>query len=80
MVVISVALCTFNGAKYIGKQLESILGQTLQPDEIVISDDGSTDGTVEIARAVFDAAGIRHINLRVLETTTNRGVLSLIHI
>jgi len=51
---ISVALCTFNGAEFIEDQLRSILEQELLPDEIVISDDGSADGTVELARAVLE--------------------------
>lgn len=45
---ISIALCTFNGATFIREQLQSIAEQTVLPDEIVISDDGSTDGTLEI--------------------------------
>ena len=47
---ISVALCTYNGAKYLRQQLDSILNQSCQPDEIVIVDDSSTDNTVEILR------------------------------
>jgi len=47
---ISVALCTYNGAKYIEEQLNSILKQTLLPDEIVICDDSSTDDTVFVTR------------------------------
>lgn len=49
---ISVAMATYNGEKYIREQLESILNQTVVPDEIVISDDGSTDRTVEIAHDI----------------------------
>lgn len=45
---VSVALCTYNGAKYVDAQLQSILGQSRPPDEIVVCDDGSTDGTLEI--------------------------------
>lgn len=44
----SVAMCTFNGARFIESQIESILHQSLPIDEIVICDDGSTDGTIEI--------------------------------
>ena len=51
---ISVALASFNGEKYIAKQLESILPQLAPSDEVVISDDGSTDGTLEIARNIKD--------------------------
>ena len=39
----SVALCTYNGAKYIQEQLDSIIRQTRPVDEIVICDDGSDD-------------------------------------
>ncbi|WP_199186731.1 glycosyltransferase family 2 protein [Cryobacterium sp. M96] len=42
---VSVALCTYNGSEFIEEQLRSILDQTLQASEIVVSDDGSTDGT-----------------------------------
>ena len=45
---ISVALCTYNGEKYIKEQLDSILNQTILPDEIVICDDCSTDNTFSI--------------------------------
>lgn len=45
---LSVAMCTFNGEKYLSEQLDSILSQQLPVDEIVICDDGSTDKTLEI--------------------------------
>jgi glycosyltransferase involved in cell wall biosynthesis len=43
---ISVVIATFNGSKYIIKQLNSILNQTILPDEIIVCDDNSTDDTV----------------------------------
>ena len=46
--MISVAIATYNGARYIEKQLESILNQTLGADVVVICDDRSSDNTVEI--------------------------------
>ncbi|GAB3994379.1 glycosyltransferase [Spirosoma daeguense] len=46
----SVALCTYNGQKYVSQQLDSILSQSHTVDEIVICDDGSTDRTVEIIK------------------------------
>jgi glycosyltransferase involved in cell wall biosynthesis len=45
---LSVAMCTYNGEKYIKEQLESILHQTMSIDEIVICDDGSKEKTIEI--------------------------------
>lgn len=44
----SVALCTYNGEKYLKEQIDSILNQTKKVDEIVVCDDGSTDGTFSI--------------------------------
>ena len=47
--MISIALATYNGELYISELLNSISGQTTLPDELIISDDSSTDSTVEIA-------------------------------
>lgn len=49
---VSVALCTFNGARWITEQLQSILGQTRKPCQIVVCDDASTDDTVGIVRQI----------------------------
>lgn len=54
---ISVAIASYNGEAYLSQQLDSILGQSVPPDEIVISDDGSTDRTLEIARQYAAQAG-----------------------
>ncbi|WP_157005793.1 glycosyltransferase family 2 protein [Agromyces laixinhei] len=54
---ISVALGTHNGAVFLTEQLESILAQSRPVDEIVISDDASTDGTLELAKRVIAARG-----------------------
>jgi glycosyltransferase involved in cell wall biosynthesis len=45
---ISVAMCTCNGETYLQEQLETILAQTMRPDELIVCDDASTDRTVEI--------------------------------
>lgn len=49
---VSVVLCTFDGARYVERQVESILTQSRPIDELVVSDDGSSDDTVERVRAV----------------------------
>ena len=61
---ISVAMATYNGEKYIEEQLLSICRQTRKPDEIVVSDDGSKDATLEIVERVSrseDATGIEFV-------------------
>lgn len=52
--MISVCIATYNGAKYIAEQLASILKQLSAEDEVVVSDDGSTDGTIDIVRSLND--------------------------
>lgn len=51
--MISVAVCTYNGEKYIGEQLQSIIKQTRQPDEIIVCDDCSKDKTVDIVKDIL---------------------------
>lgn len=48
MARISVAMTTYNGEKYVEKQLLSLLNQTRKADEVIIKDDCSTDHTAEI--------------------------------
>lgn len=57
---ISVAIATYNGAKYLEEQLNSILSQTLIPSEIVVTDDGSTDGTKDILERYQKSGLIRY--------------------
>jgi glycosyltransferase involved in cell wall biosynthesis len=47
---ISVAMCTFNGGQFLRAQLESVAVQHRPPDELVVCDDGSSDGCEEIVR------------------------------
>jgi glycosyltransferase involved in cell wall biosynthesis len=71
---ISIALCTYNGAKFLFAQLESFLQQTRLPDELVVGDDCSTDETVSILddfarKAPFPV--FLHINEKNLGSTLN---------
>ena len=52
--MISVCMATYNGQKYIKEQIDSILPQLSENDELVISDDQSTDGTTEIIASYKD--------------------------
>jgi glycosyltransferase involved in cell wall biosynthesis len=48
--ILSVAMCTFNGGRFLREQLASIAAQDRPPDELIVCDDGSSDGSVEIVR------------------------------
>lgn len=47
---VSVAMCTYNGERFLNEQLQSILRQTQLPDQLVVCDDGSKDSTRDILR------------------------------
>lgn len=68
--MISVALCTYNGERYIREQLESILNQTMKVDEIVVCDDGSTDNTLPIIEGL---AGTTDTAIHIHRNETNLG-------
>ena len=52
---VSVCMATFNGAPFIREQVNSILSQLGSKDEIVVSDDGSTDYTLAILESYHDS-------------------------
>ncbi len=69
--MISVAMATYNGEKYINDMLDSIIGQDLKVDEIVICDDNSTDGTVNTINEYINEKKIESI--RLIENGENIG-------
>src|SRR5258708_3925751 len=48
--LVSIALCTYNGEAYLKEQLDSLIDQTYPNCEIIIVDDCSKDGTVDILK------------------------------
>jgi glycosyltransferase involved in cell wall biosynthesis len=64
---VSVAMCTYNGEKFLKQQLDSILNQTIAVDEIIICDDGSTDDTIKI----INEYATRFSNLKLIENLVN---------
>ena len=65
---ISVVIPTYNRRKTIGRSIDSVLNQTLFPSEIIVVDDGSTDGTSDYIQSNFPS-------IRLLQQT-NKGVSS----
>ena len=57
---ISLVMATYNGARFIREQLDSIYNQTLLPDEVIVCDDCSTDGTVDILKEYSQTRGLHY--------------------
>lgn len=70
---ISIALCTYNGERFLAQQLRSIVQQTRLPDELIVCDDGSSDQTVRIAR---DFAASASFPVRISENDHNLGFVA----
>jgi glycosyltransferase involved in cell wall biosynthesis len=74
IVDISVAMCTYNGSRFLPGQLKSIAEQTVLPCELIVCDDGSSDSTSEIVKSFGEVAlfPVRFIrNEQTLGSTTN---------
>ncbi len=69
--MIRILMSTYNGAAYIAEQLDSIIAQSVQDWQLVVRDDGSTDGTQEILREYEQ----KDIRIRVVEDTERRGAM-----
>lgn len=69
---ISVAIASYNGARHIQAQLDSIAAQTLPPDEVVVADDGSTDDTCGIVTRFGESAPFA---VRLIRHERNLGIL-----
>ncbi len=67
---ISIAMCTFNGARFLRAQLSSIAGQQRLPDELVVCDDGSSDDSVAIIKGFADGVSFP---VRILTNPNNLG-------
>jgi glycosyltransferase involved in cell wall biosynthesis len=66
---VSVVLCTYNGARFLAEQVSCILNQTFSIQELIISDDASTDNTVLLAREM----AARDARIRVVALQENIG-------
>lgn len=67
---VSVVIPLYNGAAYVGDALESVFGQTLLPDEVIVVDDCSTDDSVSVVERLAAGAPVR---VQVLRLERNSG-------
>src|SRR5713101_9096613 len=71
---ISVLIPAYNAAPYLKEAIESALSQSYAPHEIIVVDDGSTDGTADIARSFGSQVRLlQHAN-RGVAASRNRGI------
>ncbi len=70
---IGVALCTYNGARYLQAQLDSILDQDLPVNEVMIGDDGSSDQTLQLLQAFVPRAQALGIRVEIVQHARNLG-------
>jgi glycosyltransferase involved in cell wall biosynthesis len=69
-ICLSVAMCTYNGARFIREQLESIAAQSQVPNELVVCDDCSGDGSLEV---IEDFSRHAPFPVRLIKNETNLG-------
>jgi glycosyltransferase involved in cell wall biosynthesis len=67
---VSVVMATYNGKEYLAEQIKSVLAQLLPDDELIIIDDDSKDGTLELIGSLKSPA------VRVVRNLTNVGVFA----
>lgn len=72
----SVVLCTYNGSAYLGEQLDSLLAQSRLPDQIVIADDASSDGTPDAVERFALRCAERGIEMVVQLRPVNLGFVA----
>ena len=72
--LVSVVVITYNSAKYVLETLESAKAQTYQNIELIVSDDCSTDNTLEICSKWIDENKSRFVRAEIIETKNNTGV------
>lgn len=77
---VSIVMCTFNGAKFLVQQVDSLLNQTYPIAEILIQDDGSTDGTMDLLRAYAAANPVIRLSSNKGEHGVNNNFFSALRL
>jgi glycosyltransferase involved in cell wall biosynthesis len=66
---VSIVMAVYNGQRFLREQVESVLGELLAGDELIVVDDGSTDGSLDFLKGIDSPA------LRVCANPSNLGVI-----
>lgn len=69
--LVSIALCTYNGERFLAEQLDSIINQTYKNIEIIVVDDCSSDGTLNILQSYSE----RYPNFKIHQNDMNLGYI-----
>lgn len=72
--LVSIIVSTYNSSKYVLETLESAKAQSYQNIELIVSDDCSTDNTVEVCRKWIDANKVRFVRVELITVEKNTGV------
>lgn len=70
--LISIAMATYNGERFVSKQIESLLNQSYSNLEIIISDDNSTDSTYEICEKYAE----KDTRIKLVKNKRSKGFIS----
>ena len=72
--LVSVVIPVFNGERFLREAVESVLAQKYSPLEIIMVDDGSTDGTADVARSLPETVRYLHQTNQGPAAARNRGI------
>lgn len=71
---ISVVIPAYNAERYVAEAIQSVLGQSHPPVEVIVIDDGSTDGTADVVRSFPDKVHYRYQENRGIGDARNKGI------
>jgi glycosyltransferase involved in cell wall biosynthesis len=72
--IVSIIVITYNSEKYVLETLESTKAQTYRNIELIVTDDCSTDGTVNVCRKWLEENSDRFVSSKVITTAKNSGI------
>lgn len=71
--LVSIAVITYNSARYVQETLDSVFAQTYGYLELIISDDGSTDGTIDLCEKWLQGHTERFVDIKIICSPSNTG-------